>query len=164
MSISRGVGRLVIVAGVAYLFAKGALVLRPQEAAGVVCDVVASIAHAHCNISGAERSGDSRSPAPRSPVALSDHGGAVEQRREGDLVRERQCHDRPEGGVGPASLNDSEMLGVDRRALGSLLLRQSLLLADGAQSKPETLSRAFDRPLDGGTGPDLRGSVGAVWR
>lgn len=164
MSITRSVGRLVIGVGIIYLFAKGALVLRPRETAGVVCDVVASIAHAHCSISGVESFVDSRSPAPRSTVASSDRGGAVEQGGEGDLVRERQCHQRPEGGVSSAALDHPQVLGVDGGSLRRLLLRQSLLLADGTQSESQTLPGAFDRPLDGGARPDLGGSVGPIGR
>ena len=162
MSITKSVGRLTLWALVIYLFVKGALAIVPRQLVAALSVLIAALVHACCGSDGAV----DRDHATVEPAAVTSaySGGVLEEDGERDLVRVRQGHERPEGGVGLAALDHAEVLGVDGGTFSRLLLRQPLLLPDGAKTEAETLPSALDGPLDSGARPDLGGAVRSIRR
>jgi hypothetical protein len=137
MSITKAVGRLVVWGLIVYLFAKGALVLRPRETAAAMCAIVGALAHSHCVVEDAMAPpADVRPPATPSPTTSADRGGVLEKRRERHFVGEGQGDQCPKRGVTATPFDDPKMLGVNSRPFGGLLLGQTFLIADGAKPKP----------------------------
>jgi hypothetical protein len=139
VSISKSVGRLVLLGVVGYLFAKGALVLRPRETVAALSALIGAMVHA---CSGA---------ASASP----DGRAALEERRQGELEGECQRHQRGEGDVDAAVLDDAQVLCVQSGEFGGLLLGQSALLTKLSKSQAETALGTFDRLPQGRAKPNL---------
>ena len=151
MSLSKPIGRLVAVALVVYLFAKGALLLRPRETTAALSALIAALLHACCGAGSA------------SP----DGRAALEERGQRDFVGVGESHQGGEAhalGGGARGLDHAQVLRMDARPLGGFLLGQPLLLPDLLETQAQALPSPLDGALDGRARPDLRGSVGAIRR
>lgn len=131
MSFSKCVGRCTLLGLVVFLFVKGALVLRPRETVAALSALIAALVQACCGASSASE-------------PSSQNRAAVEERRERDLVGDRQSGERGECDVHRSVLDDAEVLGVKPGDLGGLLLGQLPLLAELPKTKPKATLGALD--------------------
>ena len=141
MSISKAVGRLVLVGLVIFLFIKGALVLRPKETMAALSALIAALVHACCG--------------PSTNSSSAQNGAALEERREGELVRHRQGDQRGEGDVHPSVLDHAEVLRMQAGQFGGFFLRQLALFPELPKSESETLLSGSYRLLEGRAKSDL---------
>jgi hypothetical protein len=121
-----------------YLFARGALVMRPRETVAALSTLIAALVHSCC---GADPSANDRA--------------ALEERREGDLVGDCQGSQRGERDVDPAVFDHAQVLGVKPGEFGGSLLGQVPLFSKLSKSKPQAALSTFDWLLEGRTQPDL---------
>lgn len=138
MSISKFVGRSVLVSFVVYLFVKGALVLRPKETVAAITTLVTALVHA---CAGGE-------PSP-------NHGAVLEERRERDLVGECQGNQRREGDVDAPVLDHAQVLGVKPGEFGGCFLGQIPLLPKAPELQSESALGTLDGLLETRAKPDL---------
>lgn len=131
MSFSKFVGRCTLLGLVVFLFVKGALVLRPKETIAALSALIAALVHACCGASSA-------------PEPSAQNRAALEERRERDLVGDRQSGEGREGDVHRTVFDDAQVLGVEPGDLGSLFLGQFSLLAELPKTKPKATLGAFD--------------------
>jgi hypothetical protein len=130
---------------VIYLFVKGALVMRPRETVTALTTLIAALVQSCCG----------SAPTTSSPR----DGASLEERRQGDLVRDGQRDERGERHVDAAVLDDAQVLGVKPGQFGGLLLRQSSLFAKLSKPQPKPALRPLDRFLKGRPESDLGGTV-----
>lgn len=130
MSFSKFVGRCTILGLVVFLFVKGALVVRPKQTIAALSALIAALVQACCG------------SVPSDPS--SQNGAALEERRERDLVGDRQGGERGEGDVHRAVFDDAQVLGVEPGDLGGLLLGQLPLLAELPKAKSKASLGALD--------------------
>ncbi len=91
----------------------------------------------------------------RTPTTSTDRRAAFEERREGDLVRDRQGHEGRERHVDSGVFDHAQVLGVKPGEFGGSLLRQLTLLTDLPKLQAKTPLRTFDGLLQGRPQPHL---------
>jgi hypothetical protein len=144
-SMTKAIGSMVLLGIVIYLFVRGALVMRQRETVTALSGLIAALAQACCG----------SAPA----TSLPGDSTPLEERRERDLVRDRQRDERREGHVHAAVLDDAQVLGVKAGDLRRLLLGKAAFVAKPSEPQPEPPLRPLDRLLKGRAESDLRGPM-----
>lgn len=127
----KSIGTLVLVSLVVYLFATGAVVMRPKEMVTALSALIAGIVNAGC---GAHKT-----------TASSQDWAALEERRQGDLVSNRESHEGRERHVDPGVLDHAEVLGVQAGQFGGSFLGQLSLFPEVPKAQAESTLGRLDR-------------------
>ncbi len=159
MSISRTVGHCTIFGLVVYLFIKGALVMRPRETIAALSALIAALVNGCCGSDSTRAGKDHEARASVVVITSAEHGSPLEERRQRDLVGNRQCRERREGDVDPAILDHAQVLGVQTGKFGGALLGQPTLFTKLPKPQAETALGTLDGLLEGRTKPDFRRSM-----
>jgi hypothetical protein len=153
----KAIGSTVLVSFVIYLFAKGALVMRPRETVVALSALIAALAQA---CSGQASDDRHEQLASKSNLSVStsrspQDRASFEERGQRDPVGHGQGHERREGHVDPTVLDHAQVLGVKPGQLGGLFLGQLALFTELPKPKAETALGSLDWLPQSGTRPHL---------